>query len=216
MFGGGGAGQKCLDARRAPVSASAAGATWHADSGLLGTQPSTSTTDQHGQGMWSRERHVTYCSVSESSVSRLLATLLCRPSESSLWFRGSALGRLTCGTGGMSSLGSRCERSSWLAADLVRLLRPLNILDMRRRWCDEVSLRASSEPRLHILSSAPSADLRRSSSRVSLLATETAEDSGPLDVARLAGAARLSRLAASRKGLGLRARSTVAIVGRFC
>jgi hypothetical protein len=158
---------------------------------------------------------VTYGSVSESSVSRLLATLLCKASESSLWFRGSALGRLTCGTGGMSSLGSRCDRSSWLTADLVRLLRPLNILDMRRRWCEEVSLRASSEPRRRILSSAPSDDLRRSSSRASLLATETAEESGPFDVARLVGAAKLSLLAASRKGLALLAPSTVAMAGCF-
>jgi hypothetical protein len=105
-------------------------------------------------------------------VSRLLATLLCRPSESSLWFRGSALGRLTCGTGGMSSVESTsCERSSWLVADFLRLLRPLNILDMRMRCADEVSLRPSSELRLFSRSKAPSVDLRMSCWRLRLQTT---------------------------------------------
>jgi hypothetical protein len=42
-----------------------------------------------------KEKENTYASSSESSVSRLLATLLCRPSDSSLWFCRSALERLT-------------------------------------------------------------------------------------------------------------------------
>ena len=73
----------------------------------------------------------------------------------------------------------------------MRLLRPpLNILDMRRRCDDEVSLRASSDLRRANLSSAPSDSLRRSSLVLSLLATETVDESGPLDVARLEGSAR--------------------------
>jgi hypothetical protein len=111
----------------------------------------------------------------------------------------------------MPSAGSVSARPSWLAADLLRLLRPLNMLDMRRRWADDVSLRPSSEARLFSLSSAPSVDRRSSSSRASLLATETADDAGPLDVARLPGAARLSLLEASCAEVTLRARSTAAM-----
>jgi hypothetical protein len=108
-------------------------------------------------------------------------------------------------------VGSSCERSSWLVADFLRLLRPLNILDMRPRWAVEVSLRPSSELRLFSLSDAPSVDLRISSSRLSLLAIETADDSGPFDVARLTGAARLSLLETSCDELRLLARSTAAM-----
>ena len=51
------------------------------------------------------------------------------------------------------------------------------------------------------------------SSRVpSLLAIETVDDSGPLDVARLPGAARLSPLAGVRRALELLARSMAAMV----
>lgn len=148
--------------------------------------------------------YATYASESESSVKRLLATLLCRPSESSLWFRGSTLGRLPCGTGGtVPSCRSDCERlsPSWAVADFRRLLRPLNSFDMRCRWDEEVSLRPSSELRLLRRSRAPSEALRKSSSLLSLLsllAIETADDSGPLELARLTGAAKLllERLAA--------------------
>jgi hypothetical protein len=86
--------------------------------------------------MQKRKEMTTYASSSESSVKRLLATLLNSPSDSSLWFRPL----LWLGAGGMSSLGSTWEMS--LVADFLRLLRPLNSLDMRRR---EVSLRPSSE-----------------------------------------------------------------------
>jgi hypothetical protein len=198
---------------RAPGGVSAPARQCHMAGHARKTRPSHATLakTRKTDGMTGRGG-ATYGSVSESSVSRLLATLLCRPSESSLWLRGSALGRLTCGTGGMSFAGSSWARSSWLVADLVRLLRPLNILDMRRRWCDDVSLRPPSEPRLRILSSVPSDDLGRSSSRLSLLATETADDSGLFDVARLAGAARLSLLATSGGGMALLARSTAAML----
>jgi hypothetical protein len=125
--------------------------------------------------MQKRKEMTTYASSSESSVKRLLATLLNSPSDSSLWFRPL----LWLGAGGMSSLGSTWEMS--LVADFLRLLRPLNSLDMRRR---EVSLRPSSELRLLSLSSAPSEDLRKSS----LLSTETADESGPLEVDRPTGA----------------------------
>jgi hypothetical protein len=115
----------------------------------------------------------------------------------------------------MSSAGSSCEKSSWLVADFLRLLRPLNILAMRVRWGDEVSLRPSSEARLFSLSSAPSADPRKSSSRLSLLAIETVDDAGPLEGARLPGA-RLSLLETSCAALTLLARSTAAMVGNVC
>jgi hypothetical protein len=38
------------------------------------------------KGRRKKEQRATYDSVSESSVSRLLATLFARPSESSLWY----------------------------------------------------------------------------------------------------------------------------------
>lgn len=112
----------------------------------------------------------------------------------------------------MSSVGSNCERSSWLVVDFLRLLRPLNSLDMRLRCADEVSLRPSSEVRLFSLSSEPSADRCNSSSRWSLLATETADEPGPLEGVRLAGAARLSLLAALCNDGSPGARLTAAIV----
>lgn len=113
----------------------------------------------------------------------------------------------------MSSVGSNCERSSWLATDFLRLLRPLNSLDMRLRCADEVSLRPSSELRLFSLSNVPSADLCNSSSRWSLLATETADEPGPLEGVRLAGVVRLSLLATLCNDGSLGARLTAAMAG---
>jgi hypothetical protein len=80
---------------------------------------------------------------SESSVSRLLATLLARPSDSSLWLGGRSCTscKLSLSSGGPFPL-CECE------AEGVRLERALNMRDMRvRRAEPEVSLRASSEPR---------------------------------------------------------------------
>jgi hypothetical protein len=85
----------------------------------------------------------TYLSGSESSVSRLLATLLARPSDSSLWLGGRSCTscKLSLSSGGPFPL-CECE------AEGVRLERALNMRDMRvRRAEPEVSLRASSEPR---------------------------------------------------------------------
>lgn len=80
---------------------------------------------------------------------RLLATLLARPSDSSLWLGGS---------GGASC---RLSPSCWLCeADEVRLLllRPLNMRAMRVRRADpDVSLRPSSDPRRLFDMRAPSA-----------------------------------------------------------
>ena len=66
---------------------------------------------------------------------------------------------------------------------------------MRLRCDDEVSLRASSELlRLLNLSNAPSDDLRKSGLDLSLLATETADESGPFELARPTGADRVLSL----------------------
>lgn len=133
--------------------------------------------DQTGR----RSGCATYGSVSESSVSRLLATLLARPSDSSLGYAWSTLGRRTVGRGG-------AWPSSWLVPDGLRFLLPLNSLAMRV-WCtDEVSLRASSEfLRLRRRSRAPSVDLASGRSSLdrdrSLLASEAVDAAGPWGVA---------------------------------
>jgi hypothetical protein len=119
----------------------------------------------------------------------------------------------TSGRGGTSWINSPGEMSSCM--DLGRPLRPLNILDSLRR-CDEVSLLASSEPRLFRLSSAPSPGLCRAlpvSPRPSLLVTDVAEElMWLLDVVRCPGAAsELSLLLGPTDGVVLRARSTAAI-----
>lgn len=160
----------------------------------------------------------TYGSASESSVRRLLATLLFSANESSLWERASSAGALmvgTSGTGGMTWFTSPWDMS---CMDLDRPLRALNILESLRR-CDDVSLLASSEPRLFLLSNAPSADVCMSlaaSPWPSLLVTEVAEELMlPLEGARWTGAAsELSLLVPPMDDVVLRARSTTAIIVR--
>lgn len=136
----------------------------------------------------------TYVSESESSVSRLLATLFARPSESSLWYGWLMPGRLSSGTGGTGSSGSRKDRSSRLAEaemDVSRFLRLLKSFDMRRRCDDEASLRPSSEFwRLLRRSVAPSVGLETTSSL--LLAMDTVDEARPLEYD--GGAARVPSL----------------------
>lgn len=195
---------------RTGVHADRAITTWLALETCLAVAPSPTANTRQTER---KERTATYDSVSESSVSRLLATLFASPKESSLWYLRSMLGRRMAGRGGTASLASISDRSSWLVEGL-RFFLLLNSLDMRR-WCvDEVSLRASSELlRLRNLSLVPSVDLRRSSLDLSLLATETVEEAGPLDVARLTGAAReLSLPVWPNKELMLRRRPVEAML----
>jgi hypothetical protein len=84
---------------------------------------------------------------------------------------------------------------------------------MRLRFEDDVSLRASSEVRRLNLSSEPSVDLRRSSSRLSLLASDTVDDSGPFEGARRPGAAKLSPLDRSREEMVPLTSSAMAMTG---
>lgn len=75
-------------------------------------------------------------SKSESSVSRLLGTLTCSPSESSLGLRDAAP------ASAMSAAGP-AARSSCAPSSTARFLR-LNRPERRRWWCvDELSLRPS-------------------------------------------------------------------------
>ena len=113
-------------------------------------------------------------------MSRLLATLLCSPSESSLWLRASALGRLM--SAGKLSAGSACERSSLLS--FVRPFLRLNRPDSRRWLFEELSLRPSSELRLLKRSRGPSWESPGAS-----LPTDNAEVLALLDKALSAGAA---------------------------
>jgi len=95
------AGQNCWWCVVRRQCSCAAGATWPTFLSLSGVASRITRYEEIEE-----REYATYASESESSVSRLLATLLCSPSESSLWLRGSALGRLMYGTGGISSLGS--------------------------------------------------------------------------------------------------------------
>lgn len=107
-------------------------------------------TIQHKQYGHSGETHA---SVSESSVTRLLATLLCSPSDSSLWNRSIELP--TTGSGGTWSVVSpSCERSSW-AADFLRCRLLLKSLDILRRVLSS-PWPTSSELLRYNLSRAPS------------------------------------------------------------
>lgn len=139
--------------------------------------------ESRGRVPETNSRRSTYVSESESSVSRLLATLFARPSESSLWYGWLMPGRLSSGTGGTGSSGSRKDRSSRLAEaemDVSRFLRLLKSFDMRRRCDDEASLRPSSEfGRLLRRSVAPSVGLETTSSV--LLAMETVDEARPLE-----------------------------------
>jgi hypothetical protein len=68
----------------APGSVLLHGATWHAYAVPALCMHSQPNQKQHRRADCRAGRvHVTYGSESESSVSRLLATLLCKPSESS-------------------------------------------------------------------------------------------------------------------------------------
>lgn len=137
--------------------------------------------DKH-MSNYKNKRVETHPSMSESSARRLLGTLLCRPSDSSLADAClEAAGMF--GTGGMKS---SVESDTLLCPDLRRVLRPLNMLDMRRRWLDEVSLWPSSA----------SWALPLSDGRSSLLAIECADElTPPLIVVRTpVGARELSLL----------------------
>ena len=158
----------------------------------------------------------TYDSTSESSTRRLLATLLCNPSDSSLWKRASSpCGMMSgmSGSGGTSAPVSPGETSSCI--DLRRLLRPtLNSLDILRR--EDVSLFASSEPRrLLRLSKVPSPDVRRSPSPdLSLPVTDVAvELTPPLDGRRATGAtSEFSLLPSEDVVLCVRSKASIVVV----
>lgn len=141
-------------------------------------------------------REDTYDSASESSVRRLLETLLCSPSDSSLWSRPSSAGLGRSGSGGTSSREPACEASS--CTDLRRRLRrPLKSFDIFLR-CEEPSLWVPS-PEAYI----------------SLLAIDVADELMPsLDTVRAGGAAsELSLLIWSVDDVVLRARSMDAMAG---
>jgi hypothetical protein len=78
-----------------PPGSCAAGATWPTCQRLTDVAAMFTNTKNDETMKRKTGNTRTYASESESSVSRLLATLLCSPKESSLWFRGSKLGRLT-------------------------------------------------------------------------------------------------------------------------